>query len=182
MNGTAYTAPSDQMGIRSIHNRGRGLLGYIRADNFDHLSSQHSNYSFCKSDRAYSEWVEGMGVGGALRTLRIGLLGLSASRNKPAALEFISNPPDLGVDIPNLLYVSLGPSSVFRVRCCDPRFAFRGPWSGGLAPMHPTSVASSDDWVLAGGTFTRFSVAPLARPTGPEPRITARVDEFFTVN
>ena len=61
VNGAAYTAPSDQMGIRSIHNRGRGLLGYIRADNFDHLSWQRSNCSFCKSDRAYSEWVEGMG-------------------------------------------------------------------------------------------------------------------------
>jgi hypothetical protein len=55
VNGTAYTAPSDQMGIRSIHNRCRGLLGYIRANNFDHLSWQRSNCSFCKSAREQSE-------------------------------------------------------------------------------------------------------------------------------
>ena len=71
---------------------------------------------------------------------------------------------------------------MFRVRCCDPRFALRGPWAGGPAPVHPTSVASGDDGVLAGGAFTRFRMAPLARPTGPEPRTTARVDEFFAVN
>jgi hypothetical protein len=71
---------------------------------------------------------------------------------------------------------------VFRVRRCGLRFTLHGPWSGGLAPMHPTSVASSDDGVLARRAFARFRVAPLARPTGPEPRITARVDQFFAVN
>jgi len=103
-------------------------------------------------------------------------------RNKPIPLKLIGYPPDLGINIPNLLNMSLGPSSVFRVRRCDPRFAFRGPWSGGLAPMHPAPVASGDDGVLARGAFTGFCVAPLARPTGPEPRATARVDEFFAVN
>ena len=91
-------------------------------------------------------------------------------------------PPDLGINISNLLDVSLGPSSVFRVCCRGPRSAFRGPWSGGLAPMHPAPVASGDDGVLARGAFTRFCMAPLARPTGPEPRTTAGVDEFFAVN
>lgn len=71
---------------------------------------------------------------------------------------------------------------MFRVRCYGSRFALRGPWTGGPAPVHPTSVASGDDGVLAGRAFARFCMAPLARPTGPEPRITARVDEFFAVN
>ena len=123
-----------------------------------------------------------MGLWVVLVGQRIGLLGLAALRNKPVPPEFISNPSDLGVDIPNLLNMCLGPSSMFRVRRCDPRFTLRGPWSGGLAPMHPTSVASGDDGVLAGGAFARFCMAPLARPAGPEPRTTARVDEFFAVN
>jgi hypothetical protein len=71
---------------------------------------------------------------------------------------------------------------VFRVRRCDPRFALRGPWAGGLAPMHPTPVASGDDGVLAGGAFTGFCMAPLARPTRPEPRTTARFNEIFSVS
>ena len=121
-------------------------------------------------------------MSGLLRTRRIGLLGLSALRNKPTKPKFIRYPPDLGVYIPNLLDVSPGPSSVFRVRCCGPRFALRGPWAGGLAPMHPAPVASGDDGVLARGAFTGFCMAPLARPTGPEPRTTAGVDEFFAVN
>ena len=104
------------------------------------------------------------------------------SGNKPVPPEFISNPSDLGIDIPKLLNMCLGPSSGFRVRRCDPRFAFRGPWSGGLAPMHPTPVASSDDGVLARCAFARFRVAPLARPTGPEPCTTANFDELFAVN
>ena len=103
-------------------------------------------------------------------------------RNKPVPLKLIGYPPDLGVDIPYLLHVSPGPSSVFRVRCCGPRFSLRGPWAGGLAPMHPAPVASGDDGVLTRSAFAGFRMAPLARPTGPEPRATARVDEFFTVN
>ena len=115
-------------------------------------------------------------------TLKFHRLRYRTLGNKPTKPQLIRYPPDLRVDIPDLLNMSLGPSSVFRVRCCDPRFTLRGPWSGGLAPMHPTSVASSDDWVLAGGTFTRFCMAPLARPVGAEPRTAAGVDEFFAVN
>ena len=92
------------------------------------------------------------------------------------------NPPDLSIDIPDLLHVSLGPTSVFSVRRCDPRFAFRGPWACAFTAVHPTPVASGDHGVLARGAFTRFCMAPLARPTGPKPRTTARIDEFFAVN
>ena len=120
-------------------------------------------------------------MSGLLRTRRIGLLGLSALRNKPTKPQLIRYPPDFGVDIPNLLYMSLGPSSVFRVRCCGPRFALRGPWTSGLAAMHPAPVASGDDGVLARSAFARFRMAPLARPTGPEPRTTARVYQRFMI-
>lgn len=120
-------------------------------------------------------------MSGVLRTRRIGLLGLSALRNEPTKPKFIRYPPDISINIPDLLQVSLGPSSVFRVRCCGPRFALRGPWSGGLPAMHPTPVTSGDDRVLAGCSLSSFSEAPLARPTGPEPRATARVYQRFMV-
>jgi hypothetical protein len=71
---------------------------------------------------------------------------------------------------------------VLRVRRSGPRSAFGCPWSGGLAAMHPTPVTSSDDRVLARGAFARFCEASLARPFGPEPRTTARVDELFSVS
>ena len=91
-------------------------------------------------------------------------------------------PPNLGIYILNLFNVVLGPSSVFQVGGRDPRFTLRGPGSGGLAAMHPAPVPSGDDGVLAGGAFTGFRMAPLARPMGPEPRTTARFDEFISVN
>lgn len=40
MNGTAYAASSDQVGIRSIHNSYCGLLRYIPANNLDHLKGK----------------------------------------------------------------------------------------------------------------------------------------------
>ncbi len=75
-----------------------------------------------------------------------------------------------------------GPSSVLRVRCCGPRSAFHGLWSGAQAAMHPAPVAVGDNGVLAGPAFAGFCEAPLARPTGPEPRTTASFDELFSVN
>ena len=69
-----------------------------------------------------------------------------------------------------------------RIPYSEAHTALRGPWTSGLAAMHPAPVASGDDGVLARSAFARFRMAPLARPTGPEPRTTARVDEFFAVN
>ena len=109
-------------------------------------------------------------------------VGPLPSGNTPIPRQLIRYPSDLGVDILNLLNMSLGPPSVFRVCCSGPCLTLRGPWAGGLAPMHPTPVASGDHGVLARGAFTRFCMAPLARPTGPKPRTTARIDEFFAVN
>jgi len=120
-------------------------------------------------------------VSGLLRTRRIGLLGLSALRNKPTKPKLIRYPPDLSIDIPDLLHVSLGPSSVFRVRGYGACLALRSPRASALSPVHPTSVTSGDNGVLAECTFSRFRVAPLARPIGPEPRATARVYQRFMV-
>jgi hypothetical protein len=108
--------------------------------------------------------------------------GSLPSRNKPVPLELIRDPPDLGINVPNLCLMSLGPSSVLRVLCCDPRFAFSGPWSGAQAAMHPAPVPICHDGILAGRIFAGFSEAPLARPFGPEPRTTARFNELFPVS
>lgn len=70
---------------------------------------------------------------------------------------------------------------MLRVRRCGPRFTLRGPRASALATVHPTSVAPGDNGVLAGCTFSRFRVAPLARPIGPEPRATARVYQRFMI-
>ena len=70
---------------------------------------------------------------------------------------------------------------MFRVRRCGPRFTLRGPRASALSPVHPTSVTSGDNGVLAGRTFARFGEAPVARPTGPEPRAAARVYQRFMV-
>ena len=67
------------------------------------------------------------------------------------------------------------------VRRCGLRFTLRGPRASALAPVHPTSVTSGDNGVLAECTFSRFRVAPLARPSGPEPRATARVYQRFMI-
>lgn len=71
---------------------------------------------------------------------------------------------------------------MLRMRRDYPRLTFRGPWSGGLASMHPTPVPSGDDGVLAGGAFAGFCSAPLARPCGPEPRGTSCIDKLIVVN
>ena len=69
--------------------------------------------------------------------------------------------------------------------------AFEGMRMGASPPDHgPRRVKrgpqqrtrNTDDGVLTRSAFAGFCMAPLARPTGPEPRTTARVDEFFTVN
>ena len=70
---------------------------------------------------------------------------------------------------------------MLRVRRGDPCFALRGPRASALATVHPTSVAPGDNGVLAGRTFSRFRVAPLARPVGAEPRATARVYQRFMI-
>ena len=70
---------------------------------------------------------------------------------------------------------------MLRVRRCGPRFTLRGPRTSALAPVHAAAITSGNNGVLAGRTFSRFRVAPLARPIGPEPRATARVYQRFMI-
>ena len=60
--------------------------------------------------------------------------------------------------------------------------AFRGPWPGGLAAVHPAPVAVGNDGVLAGRALAGFSQASLTRPMGTESRCLARFDELLVVN
>ncbi len=73
--------------------------------------------------------------------------------------------------------MSLGPSSVLRVRCCDPRFTLRGPWSGGLAAVQPTPGLSFEGRLLAGGAPACFSEAAFAWPIATETRCPADFDQ-----
>ena len=69
-----------------------------------------------------------------------------------------------------------------RIPYSEAHTALRGPWTSGLAAMHPAPVASGDDGVLARSAFARFRMAPLARPVRAEPRATAGFDELFSVS
>ena len=108
--------------------------------------------------------------------------GSLPSRNKPVPLELIRDPPDLGINVPNLCLMSLGPSSVLRVLCCDPRFAFSGPWSGAQAAMQPTPGLSFEGRLLARGASACFSEAAFARPIATKTRCPADFDQRFVVN
>ena len=102
--------------------------------------------------------------------------------NKSAQPKLIGYPPQLGMDIFKRRNVSRGPLSMLRVRGSHPRFALRGPWACGLAPMHPATVAFGNNRVLARGAFAGLGKATLARPAGTEPRSTARLNESFSVH
>jgi hypothetical protein len=47
--------------------------------------------------------------------------------------------------------------------------------------MHTAPVPVRDYGVLTGRPLAGFSQAPLARPTGPEPRATARFNQRFSI-
>ena len=96
--------------------------------------------------------------------------------------KLIRNPPQLGIYELDLFHVSLGPSLVLHVRCYGPCFSFGCPGSGRLAAVHAASVPVCNNGVLVGRALAGFRMAPLARPTGPELRTTAGINEFFSVN
>ena len=62
-----------------------------------------------------------------------------------------------------------------------PRFTLRGPRSGGVAAGHAASVPACNNGVLARSAFSRFRMAPLARPVRAEPRATARFNQRFSI-
>jgi len=73
--------------------------------------------------------------------------------------------------------MSLGPSSVLRVRRSGPRFALRGPWSGAQAAMQPTPGLSFEGRLLARGAAACFSEAAFARPIATKTRCPADFDQ-----
>ena len=109
-----------------------------------------------------------MGLWVVLVGRRIGLLGLSALRNKPVPPQLVCNPPDLSINIPDLLDMSLGPSSVFRVRLSGPRLALRGPWAGRPTTMQLTAGAIFDGRVLTGCPLAGLCAASPPRPIRTE--------------
>ena len=78
--------------------------------------------------------------------------------------------------------VSLGPSSVLRMRHYGPGSAFLGSRSGAPAAMQLAAVSTSNGGVLAKCSSTGFSQASRARPTRPKTRCHARFDKFCVVN
>ena len=104
------------------------------------------------------------------------------SGDKTIPLKLVGYPLQLGMDIFKRRNVSRGPLSMLRVRGSHPRFALRGPWACGRPPMHPATVTSGNNRVLARSAFSGFCMAALARPAGPEPRATARLNESFSVH
>jgi hypothetical protein len=86
-------------------------------------------------------------------------------------------PPDLGINVPNLFRVSLGPSSVLRMRRYGPRLALGCPWSGAQAAMQPTPGLSFEGRLLARGTSAGFSEASFARPIATKTRGPADFDQ-----
>jgi hypothetical protein len=83
------------------------------------------------------------------------------------------NPPDLGINVPNPLNMSLGPSSVLRVRRSGPRFTLRGPRSRRPAAMQLAPGPTFNGRVLAGRSPAGLGKAPLAGPIRPKTRCMA---------
>ena len=88
-------------------------------------------------------------LGNALREL---------SKLKEAVpLELVYYLPQLGVDCLDFFSVGLGPSTVLRVRCNNPRPSFRRPRSGTPAAVKLAPVPNSNCRFLAESTATIFS-------------------------
>jgi hypothetical protein len=69
--------------------------------------------------------------------------------------------------------MSLGPSSVFRVRLSGPRLALNGPWAGAQAAMELTAGAIFDGRVLARCSLAGLCTASSPWPIRPETRCEA---------
>jgi len=59
--------------------------------------------------------------------------------------------------------------------------AFRCPWPGGLAAVHPAPVPVCDDGVSAGRALAGFCQASRALPTRPKTRCTARLEQLLAI-
>ena len=103
-----------------------------------------------------------------------------AEQPRPLALK--GDLPQLRIDLSNPCNVSLGPSSVLRMRRYRPGSAFLGSRSGAPAAMQLAAVSTSNGGVLAKCSSTGFSQASRARPTRPKTCCHARLDKFCVVN
>ena len=92
---------------------------------------------------------------------------------QPRPLAFKGDLPQLRIDLSDPCNVSLGPSSVLRMRGSGPCLALRRPWSGRPAAMQPTPGLSFEGRLLAGGAPAGFSEAALARPIATKTRCPA---------
>ena len=102
-----------------------------------------------------------------------------AEQPRPLALK--GDPPQLRIDLSDPSNVDAASLSVLRVRCYRPRLTFRCPWSSALASMHPAPVAVGNDGVLAGCSLAGSCQAYRARPTRPNTRCTARLEQLLAI-
>ena len=104
------------------------------------------------------------------------------SRDQPVPLKLVCNPSQFSVDSPDLLNVSLGPSSMLCVRRRDPRLAFECPWSGRPAAMQLAPGPTSNGGVLARLAGPGPCTAPAPLPIWPETSFDARFDKGCVVS
>ena len=140
------------------------------------LASGSSVETACRSagisDATYYNWRK-----------RYGGMGKSQLQgSNPARLHSRMIPPQFGIDSLDPCNVRPGPLPMLRVCRYGAGLAFRGPWPGGLAAVHPAPVAVGNDGVLAGRALAGFCQAYRARPTRPETRCLARFDQLLMVN
>ena len=95
----------------------------------------------------------------------------------PLPPHLVKDPPQLGVDLPDLLDMRPGPSAVRRVRGCYPRLALRGPRSRAFAAVQLASGFLLERRFLATVTPTGFCPASCSRPGGPEPGLKPRLNQ-----
>ena len=102
--------------------------------------------------------------------------------NKAGQLKLVGKPTQFGIYGLDPCNMRPGPPPMLRVCRYRAGLAFRGPWSGAQAAMHPAPVPVCDDGVSAGRALAGFGKAPLTQPMGAEPRCLARFDQFLMVN
>ena len=101
---------------------------------------------------------------------------------QPRPLAFKGDLPQLRIDLSDPCNVSLGPSSVLRVRGSGPCLALRCPRSGRPATMQLASAPTFNCRVLAGAAAPGLCTASAPRPIRSETRCHARLGKLFTIN
>jgi len=79
---------------------------------------------------------------------------------------------------PILGQARIGPLAMFRVRCCDPGKAFRGPRPGGATAMQPAAAPPRDRRSPTRRSCPGLRTASAARPAGPETSSPSGLDQW----